>query len=67
MSDDWKYQCDRCGEVVSNFPCRKPWAYVYVHRDPNVCIRYISERVAMETEARVRQELAAKGEAANIA
>lgn len=60
MNDDWKYECMNCGEVVSNFPTRKPWCMGWVHRDPQSCVRYTEERVRRETEERVRKELEAK-------
>lgn len=49
--------CARCGEVVHWGPpqCRR---MVWVHRNPEDCVRYTEERVRRETEERMRQEQA---------
>lgn len=57
--DDWKYACMRCGEIVSWVPTCKPWAFGWVHRRPEDCVRYTEERVRRETEERVRAEIQA--------
>lgn len=57
---DSDYECMRCGECVSWRPTCKPWAFGWVHRNPDDCVRYTREKVARETEERVRKELEEK-------
>jgi hypothetical protein len=57
---DADYECVRCGEVVSWVPTCKPWAFGWIHSDPNDCVRYTALKVRKETEERVRKEFEEK-------